>query len=117
MSILLILALLASPVQDAPPTIGQEVKRIPSAANGGISDWERGEDGTTVYLRGLGRWYRVTLSGPCIDFATSPRLLFRTHSDGSFDRFSTIAVANEPRRTCGVETIHLSGDPRRSGGG
>jgi hypothetical protein len=114
MSMVLLLAALASPPQDAAPEIGREVKRINSAGNGGISDWQAGEDGSTVYLRGPGRWYRVTLSGPCIDFAMSPRLLFRTHSDGSFDRFSTIAVANEPRRTCGVETIHQSADPRRS---
>lgn len=114
MSILFALAALAAPAQATAPEIGREVKRIPSAANGGISDWERGEDGSTVYLRASGRWYRVTLSGPCIDFATSPRLLFRTHSDGSFDRFSTIAVANQPHRTCGVETIHHSANPRRS---
>ena len=113
MSILLLLVALAAPAQDAPPEIGREVKRINSAANGGISDWQAGEDGSTVYLRGPGRWYRVTLSGPCIDFAMSPRLLFRTQSDGSFDRFSTIAVANEPRRSCGVKAIHRSGDPRR----
>jgi hypothetical protein len=117
MSMLLLFATLAAPVQDVAPLIGREVKRIPSAASGGISDWERGEDGSTVYLRSTGRWYRVTLSGPCIDFSTSPRLLFRTHSDGSFDRFSTIAVANEPRRSCGVEMIHESGNPRRSRGG
>ncbi len=114
MSMSLLLAALASPAQTATPEIGREVKRIPFAASGGISDWERGVDGSTVYLRGAGRWYRVTLSGPCIDFSTSPRLLFRTHSDGSFDRFSTIAVANQPRRTCGVETIHESANPRRS---
>ena len=114
MSMLLLLAALASPAQHTAPKIGREVKRISSAANGGISDWQEGEDGSTVYLRGPGRWYRVTLSGPCIDFATSPRLLFRTHIDGSFDRFSTIAVANEPRRTCGVKAIHQSSDPRRS---
>ena len=114
---LLLLAALASPVQDAAPPLGREVKRIPSAANGGINDWQAGEDGSTVYLRGSGRWYRVTLSGPCIDFAMSPRLLFSTHSDGSFDRFSTIAVANQPHRTCGVTAIRESADPRRSRGG
>ena len=117
MSMFLFLAALAAPAQDVAPAIGREVKRIPSAANGGISDWERGEDGSTVYLRSTGRWYRITLSGPCIDFSTSPRLLFRTHSDGSFNRFSTIAVANQPHRTCGVETIHHSANPRRSQGG
>ena len=113
MSMLLLLAAFASPPQAATPEIGREVKRI-AFARGGVSDWERGEDGSTVYLRGTGRWYRVTLSGPCIDFSTSPRLLFRTHSDGSFDRFSTIAVANQPHRTCGVESIHHSANPRRS---
>lgn len=112
MSMLLLLAAFASPPQTAAPEIGREVKRI-AFARGGVSDWERGEDGSTVYLRGNGRWYRVTLSGPCIDFSTSPRLLFRTHSDGSFDRFSTIAVANHPHRTCGVEAIYESANPRR----
>lgn len=115
MSILLALAALAAMPQAAPqPALGKEIDRIPFAANGGIRDWEEGAEGDLVYLRARGKWYAVRLSGPCIDFSMSPRLLFRTGMDGAFDRFSQIMVADRPGLTCGVQAIHESEDPRKA---
>lgn len=117
MSMILALAALATPLpaalpQQSRPAIGEEVRRIPFGRD--IRDWERGATGEEVYLRARGQWYRVQLSGPCIDFTLSPRLLFRTGPNGAFDRFSYIAAADFPERTCGVDSIYLADDPRRT---
>ena len=107
----LVLAAQAAPT--AAPTVSAEETTIPFAAGGGIRNFEAGPAGSNiVYLQSRTlRWYRVTLSGPCLPDRTLQTLTFRTDVNGTFDRFSQIGSTRYPNRVCAVNSVVRSDPP------
>ncbi len=104
----LLLALAAAPRADVPR---ETVIRY--AANGGIRNVETGPPGSDiVYLQDRTlRWYRVTMTGPCLPDRSLQTIAFRTDALGTFDRFSQIVSLRFPDRACGVRSIVASDAP------
>ena len=116
-SFALIALALATPTQSAPVAPKETV--IHHAANGGIRNFQPGPPrSSVVYLQDRRlKWYRVTLTGPCLPDRSLQAISFKTDSTGTFDRFSQIASRRYPGRTCGVRSIVDSpappGQPKR----
>jgi hypothetical protein len=100
----------AAQAQSRQPRLGEETV-IDFAANGGITDWERDRsDRNAVFVRDRrNRWYRVTLSGPCLaDFPSNNTMGYRTDPTGRFDRFSTVWSLRFPQQRCAVSSVKTS---------
>ena len=93
-------------------TYGQQTFII-DAGNGGIRRFDKaGGDGSTVYLQDRRqRWYQVVLTGPCFPDQGLDTIVYRTHPDGRFDRFSNVGSTRYPGRTCGVTSVLRSDAP------
>ena len=111
-NLLIAISLVASPTFAAEP-LGKETV-ITNVGNGGLRDWQAGPPRSGVlYVRDrTNRWYRVTLTGPCITDRALDTLTYTTDSTGAFDRFSRINVARYPKRVCGVRSIQTSLPPK-----
>ncbi len=110
----LLSALTAAPLMANVPfkaPLGAETT-ITFASNGGIRNYHPGEPGI-VYLQDRRlRWYRVRLSGDCLQSRTGlDTLAFETDVTGTFDRFSTIRSSRFPAQVCGVTSIRSSLPP------
>jgi len=110
-------ALLALAAQGAPAapasSASEQETTIPFAAGGGIRNFEAGPAGSNIIFlqsRTL-RWYRVTLSGPCLPDRTLQTLIFKTNGNGAFDRFSQIGSTRYPNRLCAVNSVVRSDPP------
>lgn len=103
---------LALPAAGQTRTYGKETS-IAFAANGGIRNFDTGPRGSDiVYLQDRTlRWYQVTLTGPCFPNRAQDTAIYRTSPNGRFDRFSSIASARFPERTCGVTSVLRSDAP------
>jgi len=99
------------PTPAATAVSGQETS-IPFAA-GAIRNFQAGPVGSNIiYLQSRTlRWYRVTLSGPCLPDRTLQTLIFKTNGNGSFDRFSQIGSTRYPNRLCAVNSVVRSAPP------
>ncbi|WP_246586901.1 DUF6491 family protein [Stakelama flava] len=90
---------------------------IAFASNGGLRNWTRGTDDSSLYVQDSRlRWYYVRLSGPCLKYMTSMSIGYTTDSNGSFDRFSHVFDLSQPERVCGAESIVRSAKPPQYGG-
>jgi hypothetical protein len=87
---------------------------IAFAANGGLRNWQGGPPGSNiVYVQDRTlRWYKVTLTGPCIDKRRFEAMQYRTGPDGRFDRFSQVWSTHFPQARCGVTSIRTSLAPK-----
>lgn len=93
--------------------IGKETT-IPFASNGGIRNWEAGPPKSgIVYVQDRRLdWYRVEMSGPCIQSKGGPlTVLYTTDNGGAFDTFSKLTFPDYANRTCGVKSITTSLPP------
>lgn len=114
---LLAVALIAASPAPAPAqdrrAIGAETV-IVNAGNGGLRDWQAGPPNSSiVYVRDRTlRWYRVSLSGPCVRDRGLDTLTYTTDTNGTFDRFSRVTVRRYPNRVCGVRSIVNSLPPK-----
>lgn len=112
---ILALALAGAVTPDVPPSPPSPPKEtvIRDAGNGGIRNFQQGPAGSSiVFLQDrTQRWYRVTLSGPCVPDRSLQTILFRTDATGTFDRFSQIASRRYPGQVCGVRSIVASPPP------
>jgi hypothetical protein len=103
---------IASAAQHHRP-IGQETT-IPFASNGGIRNWEAGPPKSgIIYVQDRRLdWYRVEMSGPCIESRGGPlTVVYTTDNSGAFDRFSRLTFPDYAGRTCGVTSIKTSLPP------
>lgn len=109
MKIILVgLALLAAPALAAQ---GKQTV-ISNASNGGIRDYQAGAPGEVFLRDRTERWYRVALTGDCLDSKTNlATLKFSTDTTGTFDRFSRVSSSRYPGRVCGVTSIVASPPP------
>ncbi len=99
--------------QQAQREIGAETK-ITFAANGGIRNWQAGPpDSGVLYMQDRSlNWYKVEMSGPCIQSRGGPLTVhYTTDTNGTFDRFSTLSFPDYGERTCGVKSITASTPP------
>ncbi|MCM8731869.1 hypothetical protein ACFO8O_12950 [Hephaestia sp. GCM10023244] len=93
--------------------IGVET-RITFASGGGIRNWQAGppESGILYMQDRTLKWYKVTLSGPCIETRVGPMtVVYTTDSTGTFDTFSRLTFPDYPGRVCGVKSIRTSLPP------
>jgi hypothetical protein len=87
---------------------------IPYAANGGIRNWESGPaDSGIIYVQDRRlRWYKVEMSGPCLQTDVGPLTVqYTTNAVGAFDTFSKLTFPDYANRTCGVKRITTSLPP------
>ena len=87
---------------------------IPFAGNGGIRNWEAGPPKSgVIYVQDRRlKWYRVQMSGPCIQSKGGPLTVqYTTDNNGTFDTFSKLSFPDYGNRTCGVESIKTSLPP------
>ena len=105
-------ALVAAPALAADRLLDPETT-ITFAGNGGLRDWQPGPpDSGIVYVRDrTQRWYRVTLTGPCVRDRALDTLTYTTNTNGTFDRFSRVSVRRYPDQVCGVASIRTSLPP------
>ena len=102
----------ASAAQHSRP-IGKETS-IPFASNGGIRNWEAGPPKSgIIYVQDRRLdWYRVEMSGPCIQSKGGPlTVIYTTDNSGMFDTFSKLTFPDYANRTCGVKSITTSLPP------
>jgi hypothetical protein len=106
--IVIALAVIAAPV-----LAGQDKQTvIVNASNGGIRDYQAGAPGEVFLRDRTERWYRVALTGDCLDSKTDQAALsFSTDTTGTFDRFSRVSSSRFPGRVCGVKSIVASPPP------
>ncbi|TPG13477.1 hypothetical protein EAH87_17305 [Sphingomonas koreensis] len=93
--------------------IGKETT-IAFASNGGIRNWEAGPPKSKILYVQDRRldWYRVELSGPCLDRNRGDMTInYTTDAIGAFDRFSTLTFPNAGYTVCGVKSIQTSLPP------
>jgi hypothetical protein len=93
--------------------IGKETA-IPFASNGGIRNWQAGPPKSgIIYVQDRRLdWYRVEMSGPCIETKGGPMtVLYTTDNNGRFDTFSKLTFPDYADRTCGVKSITTSLPP------
>jgi hypothetical protein len=91
-----------------------KVTTIPFASNGGIRNWEAGPPKSgIIYVQDRRLdWYRVAMSGPCIQSRGGPlTVLYTTDNGGRFDTFSKLTFPDYGNRTCGVKSITTSLPP------
>lgn len=114
MTVILAALTIALPASAQVRTYGKQTV-IQNAGDGGIRNVEQGPSGSNiVYLQDRTlRWYQVTLTGPCFPDRTQDTVIYRTGPDRRLDRFSTIASARYPTRSCGVTSILRSDAPRQ----
>jgi hypothetical protein len=87
---------------------------IPYAANGGIRNWEAGPpDSGILYVQDRNLdWYKVEMSGPCIETRAGPMTVhYTTSATGRLDTFSELSFPDYPGRTCGIKRITTSLPP------
>ena len=87
---------------------------IAYAANGGIRNWEAGPpDSGILYVQDRNlKWYKVEMSGPCIETRAGPMtVLYTTNATGRLDTFSELSFPDYPGRTCGIKRITTSLPP------
>lgn len=93
--------------------IGKETS-IPFASNGGIRNWEAGPPKSGVLYvqdRQL-KWYKVQMTGPCIQSKGGPLTVqYTTDNGGQFDTFSKLTFPDYAGRTCGISSIKTSLPP------
>ena len=102
----------ASAAQHQRP-IGKETT-IAFASNGGIRNWEAGPPKSgIIYVQDRRLdWYRVEMSGPCIESKGGPlTVVYTTDNGGAFDTFSRLTFPDYGHRTCGVKSITTSLPP------
>ncbi|HVI99260.1 MAG TPA: hypothetical protein VM657_09365 [Sphingomonas sp.] len=93
--------------------IGVETK-IVNAANGGIRNWQAGPPKSSLlYMQDRTlKWYKVTMSGPCIQTRAGPvTVVYTTDNIGTFDRFSRLTFPDFGNQACGVKSITTSAPP------
>lgn len=107
MFLFLALLIAATPPQAGDGGLDGRETTIPDAANGGIINWVPSKkDHLVVYLQSRRlQWYQVKMTGPCAWDNSRNALIFDTHNDTRFDRFSTIHSVDEPNKVCGVSSI------------
>jgi hypothetical protein len=83
---------------------------IPFANRDGIIDWQVVDTKTVLLKDRGGRWYKATLFGTCFNLpSTTNRLSFQSNPNGTFDKFSTIIVADQQR--CQLASLVESAAP------
>jgi|GEM_PF-1748302 len=86
---------------------------IVNVGNGGLRNWVSGEPGSdTMFVQDRRlRWYRVALTGNCVNRPGNDTVRYTTDVTGRFDRFSKISTLRQPTRVCGVTSIRTSAPP------
>ncbi|WP_147276261.1 hypothetical protein [Sphingomonas aracearum] len=85
---------------------------IDFAAGGIINFQPEGRDSNIVYLQDRRlRWYKVTLTGPCLPDATQNTIVYRPSPGNRLDRFSSISSTRYPQLNCGITSITTSAPP------
>ncbi|TPG41008.1 hypothetical protein EAH79_07685 [Sphingomonas koreensis] len=93
--------------------IGKETT-IAFASNGGIRNWEAGPPKSgIIYVQDRRLdWYRVQMSGPCVESKGGPMTVrYTTDNNGAFDTFSKLTFPDYANRSCGVKSIQTSLPP------
>ncbi|MBR0552845.1 hypothetical protein [Stakelama marina] len=98
-----------APAQHAPDReIGKETS-IPFADHDALRNWQAGKQSNILYVQdNRRRWYRVELSGPCLDHISGYRIAYSTGPTGSFDTFSKVYSNRFPGMVCSVVSVKTS---------
>lgn len=75
---------------------------IPSANRNGIRDFVVSADDLVFLYGANGRWYRVTLNGPCFNIKQRPTIGYQTTATGTFDNSSALLVNG---KRCDVQSV------------
>ena len=96
-------ATIAAPAMAATDTAPGVETVISRAGNGALRNWVPAADANNIVFvqDGALHWYRVTLTGNCLDRHGNDTVSYTTDGNGRFDRFSRVTTLRFPTRMCG----------------